>query len=91
MEISKVILGQKKMVDRLLVPLLSNGHILLEGVPGLKEKTLQLVHSTNQLICFDLQFTPDLLPADILGTQIYSPKSLIFSIKKDLFSLILFL
>ena len=61
MEISKVIVGQKKMVDRLLVALLSNGHILLEGVPGLA-KTLKLVHYSKQLMLVQrLQFTPDLL------------------------------
>ena len=83
MEISKVIVGQKKMVDRLLVALLSNGHILLEGVPGLA-KTLAISTLAKSIDAnfSRLQFTPDLLPADILGTQIYSPKKESFSIKK---------
>ena len=83
MEISKVIVGQKKMVDRLLVALLSNGHILLEGVPGLA-KTLAISTLAKSIDAnfSDYRFTPDLLPADILGTQIYSPKKESFSIKK---------
>ena len=83
MEISKVIVGQKKMVDRLLVALLSNGHILLEGVPGLaKTLAISTLAKTIDANFSRLQFTPDLLPADILGTQIYSPKKESFSIKK---------
>ena len=83
MEISKVIVGQKKMVDRLLVALLSDGHILLEGVPGLaKTLAISTLAKTIDANFSRLQFTPDLLPADILGTQIYSPKKESFSIKK---------
>jgi len=83
MELSKVIIGQKKMIDRLLVALLSDGHILLEGVPGLA-KTLAISTLAKSIDAnfSRLQFTPDLLPADILGTQIYSPKKESFSIKK---------
>jgi len=82
-EISKVIVGQKYMIERLLVGLLSNGHILLEGVPGLAKTTAVRVLSE----CIDtkfqrLQFTPDLLPADLLGTQIYNPKDGQFRVKK---------
>jgi len=82
-EIGKVIVGQKYLVDRLLVGLLSNGHVLLEGVPGLAKtlsvKTLAAaIHTSFQRI----QFTPDLLPADLLGTQIYSPKEGTFSTKR---------
>ena len=82
-EIGKVIIGQKYLIDRLLVGLLSNGHILLEGVPGLAKtlsvKTLAAaIHTGFQRI----QFTPDLLPADLLGTQIYSPKDGTFSTKR---------
>jgi MoxR-like ATPase len=79
----KVIIGQKYMVERLLIGLLSNGHILLEGVPGLA-KTLAI----NTLAkCIDaqfsrIQFTPDLLPADVIGTQIYNQKQEQFSIRK---------
>jgi len=82
-EMDKVIIGQKHMVERLLIGLLSNGHILLEGVPGLA-KTLAI----NTLAkCVDgqfsrIQFTPDLLPADVIGTQIYSQKQEAFSIRK---------
>ena len=83
MEINKVIVGQKHLVENLLIGLLANGHILLEGVPGLA-KTLaintlsQAVDSTFNRI----QFTPDLLPADVLGTLIYSQKTEQFQIKK---------
>lgn len=82
-EMDKVIIGQKYMVERLLIGLLSNGHILLEGVPGLA-KTLAI----NTLAkCVDgqfsrIQFTPDLLPADVIGTQIYNQKQESFSIRK---------
>ena len=74
-EISRVIVGQKYLIDRLLVGLLANGHVLLEGVPGLAKtlavKTLASCVDTN----FQrLQFTPDLLPADIIGTMIYNPR-----------------
>ena len=71
------------MVDRLLIALLSDGHILLEGVPGLaKTLAISTLAKTIDANFSRLQFTPDLLPADILGTQIYSPKKEIFSIKK---------
>ncbi|CAN5412586.1 MoxR family ATPase [soil metagenome] len=82
-EINKVIVGQKVMVERLLIGLLGQGHILLEGVPGLA-KTLaintlsQAVHGSFSRI----QFTPDLLPADVVGTMIYNMKLSDFSIKK---------
>jgi len=83
MEMEKVIIGQKYMVERLLIALLSNGHILLEGVPGLA-KTLA-IKSLSQTIHVDfsrIQFTPDLLPADLIGTMIYSQKSENFTVKK---------
>lgn len=82
-EMNKVIVGQNHMVERLLIGLLSNGHILLEGVPGLA-KTLAI----NTLAkCVDakfsrIQFTPDLLPADLIGTMIYNQKQEQFSIRK---------
>lgn len=82
-EMEKVIIGQHHMVDRLLIALLSDGHILLEGVPGLA-KTLA-VKSLAACIRADfsrVQFTPDLLPADVLGTVIYNQKSESFSTKK---------
>lgn len=82
-EINKVIIGQEYMVDRLLVGLLGNGHVLLEGVPGLAKtlaiKTLaEAVHGEFSRI----QFTPDLLPADVVGTMMYNIKDNDFSIKK---------
>lgn len=83
MEMSKVIIGQKHLVESLMIGLLSNGHILLEGVPGLA-KTLA-INTMAQAIDAQfsrIQFTPDLLPADLTGTLIYSQKSENFSVKK---------
>ena len=80
---NQVIVGQKHLVDSLLIGLLADGHILLEGVPGLA-KTLA-IKTLAQLIKADfsrIQFTPDLLPADVIGTQIYSQKSETFLVKK---------
>ena len=80
---NKVIVGQKHLVDSLLIGLLSDGHILLEGVPGLA-KTLA-IKTLAQLIDSDynrIQFTPDLLPADVIGTMIYSQKDEKFQVKK---------
>ena len=83
LEIGKVIVGQKQMSERLLVALLSNGHILLEGVPGLaKTLAISTLSQTIDAKFSRLQFTPDLLPADLIGTQIYSPKNEKFSVKK---------
>ena len=82
-QMHKIIVGQEYLVDRLLVGLLANGHVLLEGVPGLA-KTLS-VSTLAQGIQADfqrIQFTPDLLPADVVGTQIYNPKEGNFSVKK---------
>lgn len=79
----RVIVGQKHLVDSLLIGLLSDGHILLEGVPGLA-KTLA-IKTLAQLIDADysrIQFTPDLLPADVIGTLIYSQKDENFHVKK---------
>jgi MoxR-like ATPase len=74
-EISRVLVGQKNLVDRLLVGLVTNGHILLEGVPGLaKTLSLKTLASATQLQFQRLQFTPDMLPADIVGTMIYNPR-----------------
>ena len=83
LEINKVIVGQKHMVDRLLIGLLGSGHILLEGVPGLA-KTLA-INTLSKAVKADfsrIQFTPDLLPADVVGTMIYNIKENDFSIKK---------
>ncbi len=83
LEMEKVIIGQKDMVDKLLIALLANGHILLEGVPGLA-KTLAIT-ALSKCINVDfsrIQFTPDLLPADVVGTQIYNQKNQEFTVKK---------
>ena len=82
-EIGKVIIGQKYMVDRLLIGLLCNNHILLEGVPGLA-KTLSVTTLANiiQAEFQRIQFTPDLLPADLIGTLVYNPDSGTFTTKK---------
>ena len=83
MELNKTIVGQKHMVERLLIGLLANGHVLLEGVPGLA-KTLAIkslataIHGRFTRI----QFTPDLLPADVLGTMIYNPQEHKFAVRK---------
>ena len=83
LEINKVIVGQKHMIERLLIGLLGQGHILLEGVPGLA-KTLA-INTLSQAVSGSfsrIQFTPDLLPADVVGTLIYNIKSNDFNIKK---------
>src|ERR1041385_2577464 len=83
MEMGKVIIGQKYMIERLLIGMLSNGHLLLEGVPGLA-KTLaikslaQAIHAKFNRI----QFTPDLLPADLVGTMIYNQKKEEFTVRR---------
>ena len=82
-EIRKVIVGQDYLIERLLIGLLANGHILVEGVPGLAKtlsiKTLaQAINTKFQR----LQFTPDLLPADLIGTLVYNPKDGAFTTKK---------
>ena len=83
MEMNKVIVGQKHMVDRLLIGLLGNGHILLEGVPGLaKTLAINTLAKAVDGAFSRIQFTPDLLPADVVGTMIYNMKENDFSIKK---------
>jgi MoxR-like ATPase len=83
LEIQKVIVGQKSLVDRLLIGLLSDGHILLEGVPGLaKTLAITTLAQTIDASFSRIQFTPDLLPADLLGTMIYSQKKEDFLVKK---------
>jgi MoxR-like ATPase len=82
-EMNKVIVGQKHLIESLLIGLLSDGHILLEGVPGLA-KTLA-ISTLSDIIDAKfsrIQFTPDLLPADLIGTMIYSQKKEEFSVKK---------
>jgi MoxR-like ATPase len=83
MEMGKVIVGQKQMVERLLVGLLANGHILLEGVPGLaKTLSVKTLAAAIQAKFQRIQFTPDLLPADLVGTMIYNQKESTFQTKK---------
>ena len=82
-EISKHIIGHKEMIDAMLIGLLSQGHVLLEGLPGLaKTKAVNALAQTLGLDFKRIQFTPDLLPSDIIGAQIYDPKSGNFKIKK---------
>ena len=82
-EISKVIVGQRYVIERLLIGILTDGHILIEGVPGLaKTLTISTLAKTIQAKFQRIQFTPDLLPADIVGTQIYNPKDGTFSVKE---------
>ncbi|MFH1281735.1 MAG: MoxR family ATPase [Candidatus Omnitrophota bacterium] len=82
-EIEKVIVGQKYLIQRLLVGLLANGHILVEGVPGLaKTLSIKTLAASINTKFQRIQFTPDLLPADLIGTLIYNPKEGVFSTKK---------
>ncbi len=83
LEIGKKIIGQKYMVERLLIGLLSNGHILLEGVPGLaKTLAIKSLATAIDTKFSRLQFTPDLLPADLVGTMIYNQKKEEFVVRK---------
>src|SRR5687767_1382681 len=82
-QVGKVIVGQRYMIERLLLGLIADGHILIEGIPGLAKTTAvksvaQAVHASFSRV----QFTPDLLPADLLGTEIYRPQSGEFTVKK---------
>lgn len=82
-EVGKVVVGQKNMVDTLLIGLLADGHVLLEGVPGLA-KTLA-IHTLSKAVAVDfnrIQFTPDLLPADVVGTMIYNQKEEAFTVSR---------
>src|SRR3989338_7632520 len=82
-EMEKVIVGQKYLIERLLVGLLANGHILIEGVPGLaKTMSVKILAQAIKTKFQRLQFTPDLLPADLVGTLIYNPKDGAFTTKK---------
>jgi MoxR-like ATPase len=81
-EIARVIVGQKYLIDRLLIALIANGHVLLEGVPGLaKTLALRTLAAAVQVRFQRIQFTPDMLPADIVGTQIYNPRDGTFNPK----------
>lgn len=83
LELGKVIIGQKQMTERLLIGLLTGGHILMEGVPGLaKTLAIKTLASTIDAKFSRIQFTPDLLPADLIGTMIYNQKKEEFSVRK---------
>lgn len=82
-EMDKAIVGQRSMLDRMMIALLTNGHLLLEGVPGLaKTLAIKSLASTVDATFSRIQFTPDLLPADLTGTQIYQSKTDTFSVRK---------
>ena len=82
-ELGKVIIGQEYMLERLLLGLLSNGHVLLEGVPGLaKTLAIKTLSEAVQADFSRIQFTPDLLPADLIGTMIYNQQEHRFTVKK---------
>lgn len=82
-ELNKVIVGQKYLLERLVVGLLANGHVLLEGVPGLAKTLAVKTLAASMNVKFSrLQFTPDMLPADVIGTQIYNPQSGGFTTRK---------
>ncbi len=82
-EVAKVMVGQRMLIDRLLMGLLTDGHVLLEGVPGLaKTLAIRTLARTLRLDFRRIQFTPDLLPADVLGTQIYNPRTGDFTVKR---------
>jgi len=82
-EIHKVVIGQEKLVNSLIIGIISNGHILVEGVPGLaKTTTINTLAQVLGLVFKRTQFTPDLLPTDILGAEIYDPKTSDFKLKK---------
>jgi MoxR-like ATPase len=82
-EMARVLIGQRPLIDRLLIGLLTGGHVLIEGVPGLaKTLTVRTLARALRLRFSRIQFTPDLLPADVIGTQIYNPRSGEFSVKK---------
>src|ERR1700740_567961 len=83
MELNKAVVGQKHMVERLMIGLLANGHVLLEGVPGLaKTLAIKSLASAIHARFARIQFTPDLLPADVLGTMVYNPQVHEFAVRK---------
>ena len=82
-ECRKVIVGQPQLLNRLLVALLCRGHVLLEGLPGLaKTRTIKTLASASHTSFRRIQFTPDLLPSDVVGTLIFDPKQLTFTPKR---------
>ena len=82
-EMGRIVIGQNRLIDRLLIAMLTDGHVLLEGVPGLaKTLTLKTLAECINIDFKRVQFTPDMLPADITGTEIYNPKDLDFIVKR---------
>jgi MoxR-like ATPase len=82
-EVAKVMVGQKNVTTRLLMALIAEGHVLLEGLPGLAKTTaIKAMADATNLSFSRIQFTPDLLPADVIGTQIFNPKTMEFHVKK---------
>src|SRR5437867_11912785 len=82
-EIGQVVIGQTYLVERLITGLLANGHVLLEGLPGLaKTLSVKSLAASINVKFARLQFTPDMLPADVIGTQIYNPQSGAFSTRR---------
>src|SRR5215207_3263195 len=82
-EIKKIIVGQDEMVKLILAALLADGHVLIEGVPGVaKTLTAKLVARSVQAGFSRVQFTPDLMPSDVLGTPVFNPKDAVFDFKK---------
>ena len=82
-QLQRAIIGQDTLIRRLLMAILAEGHVLLEGMPGLaKTTTIKALGQVLDLTFKRIQFTPDLLPADVTGTQVYSPKTAEFSVKK---------
>ena len=82
-QVGRIIVGQRTLIERLLIGLLTGGHVLLEGVPGLaKTLAVRTLARTLRLSFSRIQFTPDLLPADVIGTQIYNPRSGEFTVKR---------
>ena len=91
-EMGKVVIGQERLINRLLVGLFTGGHVLLEGVPGLaKTLTINTLAKILDLHFQRIQFTPDLLPSDLVGTMIYNPLKNEFEVKRAQFLLKLFL
>src|SRR5580700_8466657 len=83
MELNKAVVGQKTMVERLMIGMLANGHVLLEGVPGLaKTLAIKSLAAAIHARFARIQFTPDLLPADVLGTMVYNPQAHEFAVRK---------
>ena len=82
-EIAKVVVGQDALVHRLIIGLITGGHVLVEGLPGLAKTLLIKTLSDTMAASFSrIQFTPDMLPGDVIGTQIFNPKDASFSVRK---------